>query len=112
MKPPTKRRVRWKVSHEYADSWAMYGKDNADIRGKLTVFNTHKRRIPPTRLPDQMHDHVLTGPLKGIRECHLASNILLLYIHANDLVHLLIVCKHEDLYGPKGKILRKKLKNL
>jgi addiction module RelE/StbE family toxin len=106
MKPPIKRSVKWAVSQEYAASWAMYGKNNPEIRKKLTVFNASKRNIPPTRLPDQMRDHVLTGPLDGIRECHLANDVLLLYTHANDLVHLLLVCRHEDLHGPRGKILK------
>ena len=112
MKPPAKRKVRWAISEEYTDSWVKYKKDDLKIRERLTEFNTCKRAIPPRRLPDQMHDHKLKGQLDGIRECHLAKNILLLYTHDSDLVNLLLVCRHADLYGPKGKALSQKLKKM
>ena len=51
----------------------------------MTDFNTLKRQIPPGRLPDVMKDHKLEGRLDGIRECHLAPDVLLLYAHEDDV---------------------------
>jgi addiction module RelE/StbE family toxin len=58
-----------------------------------------------------MKDHKLDGKLKGIKECHLAADILLVYTHENDAVDLLDVCRHSGLKGKKGKALSKIVKN-
>jgi addiction module RelE/StbE family toxin len=104
------RKVKFAVSDDYLASWRKYVEQDSSILGMLTEFNSAKREIPPKRLPDTMQDHVLDGPLKGIRECHLAANILLLYTHKDDIVKLLLVCEHSDLKGKKGKKLAKRLK--
>lgn len=75
------------------------------IAGAIKIFNDYKRDIPPRRLPDKMKDHVLQGTLDGIRECHLDDDVLLLYTHQDDLVTMLCICRHEDLYGRRGKQL-------
>lgn len=52
-------------------------------------------------LPAQYRDHQLTGSLKDYRECHVRSDILLVYqIHQNELVLLLVdIDSHSDLFG-------------
>jgi addiction module RelE/StbE family toxin len=105
MKRPVERKTRFAVSPVYKESWLKYLKVYPNLRTALTEFNRAKRKIPPTRLPDKMRDHVLDGPLKGVRECHLESDVLLLYTHKSDLVHLLLVCEHADLKGRRGREL-------
>ncbi len=55
-----------------------------------------------------MNDHKLDGKLKGIMECHLAGDILLIYKHEDDAVDLIDVCRHSGLKGKKGKALSRK----
>jgi addiction module RelE/StbE family toxin len=112
MKKPKERKVKVAVSAAFGDSWRKYSKTHCGIKEKLTVFNSAKRKIPPDRLPGDMKDHVLGGNLKGIRECHLDGDVLLLYTHADDLVTLLLVCQHADLKGSKAKELAARIRQL
>lgn len=107
MKPPKERKIKFAVSPVYRESWSKY----RHLKDALTVFNEAKRKIPPERLPDKMKDHVLIGPLKGIRECHLDDDVLLLYTHKDDLVHLLLVCGHSDIKGTKAKVIAKLIRS-
>jgi len=50
-----------------------------------------------------MRDHALSGRLKGIRECHLDDDVLLLYTHENDVVRMLVICSHDDIRGPRER---------
>lgn len=83
-----------------------------EIADTIKTFNDNKRAIPPIPLPPQMRDHKLDFNLKGIRECHLADDVLLLYEHEDDVVKMLYICRHEDLYGKRGKQLAAKLREL
>jgi addiction module RelE/StbE family toxin len=87
-----------------------------EIADTIKTFNDAKRVIPTAPLPKKMKDHVLDGKLKGIRECHLAGDVLLLYTHQEDVVRMLYICQHEDLYGKRATqlaaYLKKLLKNL
>lgn len=78
-----------------------------EIAETIAIFNEYKREIPPRALPGRMNDHVLKGALDGIRECHLAADVLLLYRHEDDIVSMLKVCRHADLYGKRGKGTRR-----
>jgi addiction module RelE/StbE family toxin len=74
-----------------------------EIQGTIETFNLAKRAVPPEQLPRKMKDHVLQGPLDGIRECHLAPDVLLLYVHEENTVYMLHICRHNDLYGRRGQ---------
>jgi len=67
------------------------------IAESMSTFNVVKRKIPPESLPHGMKDHKLLGRLAGIRECHLAPNVLLLYKSVDNLVLLLDICTHDEL---------------
>ena len=109
---PKVRKVKFSVSSEFGDSYRPFLKLDPDIKERLTEFNVAKREIPPKRLPQLFEDHALTGNLKGVRECHLAHDILLLYTHEDDVVRLILVCSHDDMYGTKAKGLKKKIDRL
>jgi len=83
-----------------------------EIADTIETFNRNKRTRPPTPLPAHMRDHKLDGRLKGVRECHLAGDVLLLYEHKDDVVKLLYICHHEDLYGKRGKQLATRIGDL
>jgi len=42
-------------------------------------------------LPERYHDHELTGALRGIRECHVAPDWLLIYKKEMDTLVLLLL---------------------
>jgi addiction module RelE/StbE family toxin len=106
------RKVRFSVSSEFGNSYRGFLKLNPDIKDRLTEFNTAKRQIPPARLTELFEDHALAGTLDGMRECHLAHDILLLYTHENDLVRLILVCNHDAMSGKKAKRLKNKVRRL
>lgn len=51
-------------------------------------------------LPEQNHDHALTGNLKGCRECHIAPDWLLIYEIENQnlILYLTRTGTHSDLF--------------
>ena len=86
--------------------------DWPDIADTVKIFNEYKRVIPAQRLPKAMKDHVLKGAFQGIRECHLADDVLLLYTHRKNEVRMLYICEHADLYGRRGKQLATDIRDL
>lgn len=52
-------------------------------------------------LPEQNHDHELTGNFKGCRECHIQPDWLLVYeIREGELLlYLLRTGSHSDIFG-------------
>lgn len=52
-------------------------------------------------LPGKYRDHALKGNLKGIRECHLLADDLLLYFVVEDqgLLKLYDMGSHADIFG-------------
>ena len=51
------------------------------------------------QLPRRYQDHVLTGDLRGIRECHIRPDLLLLYIRGAGLITLVDLGSHSHLFG-------------
>lgn len=53
------------------------------------------------KLPDKYKDHELKGALKGIRECHIAPDWLLLYSKEDSNLILLLIRtgSHRDVLG-------------
>jgi mRNA interferase YafQ len=43
------------------------------------------------QLPEQFHDHALSGDMKGCRECHIAPDILVIYEVADEILELLLI---------------------
>ncbi len=52
-------------------------------------------------MPEQFRDHALTGNMSGYRECHIASDILLVYELNDDILELLLINigSHSQLFG-------------
>jgi mRNA interferase YafQ len=57
--------------------------------------------IDGKELPEKYHDHALSGDMRGIRECHLASDLLLTYEidEENKTVRLANIGNHANIFG-------------
>jgi addiction module RelE/StbE family toxin len=81
-----------------------------EIADTIAIFNEYKREIPPRALPRKMRDHALQGDLDGFRECHLAGDVLLIYTHENNVVTMIKICRHTDLYGKGAAAIKRAAK--
>jgi addiction module RelE/StbE family toxin len=79
----------------FKQAYKLYLKQDSSIADRMHEFNVNKRKVPPVALPSGMRDHKLKGT--NIWECHLASNILLLYRYEGNIVRLIKICTHDDL---------------
>jgi len=50
-------------------------------------------------LPARCKDHELVGNWKGVRECHIRPDLLLLYIRTKSSTTLVALGSHADLFG-------------
>lgn len=50
-------------------------------------------------LPAQYKDHALKNNLKGYRDCHIFSDLVLIYKIENNILYLLRVSSHSDIFG-------------
>jgi mRNA interferase YafQ len=91
------RRIRVVPVEGFATRYKSYAKLNPAIKRAMHTFNVIKRKIPPEKLPGGMNDHQLKGKWKGVRECHLAPNVLLFYTQTGNVVTLLTIGTHDDL---------------
>lgn len=105
------REVVFRPKPGFKERYEAFCQEDPSIELTVKEFRDRKAERPPGRLPAKMKDHKSDGALKGIKECHLAGDILLVYTHENDVVDLLDVCRHTGLSGKKGKALRKRAKS-
>ena len=68
------------------------GKDVDKLREVLQAL------LAGGRLPSRFRDHVLIGQYKGIRECHIEPDWLLVYELAQDEIVLIRTGSHSDLF--------------
>lgn len=54
-------------------------------------------------LPDKYKDHQLTGNLKQYRECHIKPDLLLAYVVKDDILILVALDNHNNLFKILGK---------
>lgn len=102
--------ARFEPTEEFQKLYRRYRDDFPSIVEPFLTFVRCKIERPPADLPRGMRDHHLTGELAGFRECHLAGDILLIYTDKDNLVRPLLICRHDELYGPRGKSLRKRVR--
>ena len=52
------------------------------------------------KLPSNYNDHILHGKLKGLRDCHIAPDIILMYSKDNKFLYLYLINigSHSDLF--------------
>jgi mRNA-degrading endonuclease YafQ of YafQ-DinJ toxin-antitoxin module len=112
MPPPKKAEIKWDPAPGFKEAYRSFRNTHPEIRAAMLTFNEYKRGSPPRRLPAKMMDHKLDGPLKGFMDCHLSDDVILIYKpQPNGGMQLLTVCQHNDLRGPRAKVLAKKLRS-
>ncbi len=105
-KDKIKGETKFTVSPFFHASYQEFFKNNPKIDDKLKDFRKNKTKKPPEKMSGE---HFLRGRLKGIREWHLAPNILVLWQEKNNRVHQLLICDHNDIEGPRERSTAKKL---
>jgi addiction module RelE/StbE family toxin len=100
------RRVQVNTAPGFKQRYRRFLSANPDIRLALRAFNEIKHKIPTRNLPKYMRDHTLRGRLAGLRECHLAGDVLLIYTHLGDVVNMIDVCSHTELMREEKTIER------
>lgn len=50
-----------------------------------------------TPLPERFKDHPLTGDLVGFRDCHIRSDLVLIYKQTPDVLYLTRIGSHSEL---------------
>lgn len=55
--------------------------------------------IHGTPLPESFRDHALGGNWSGFRECHIRPDLLLIYEPDNQIVQLVRLGSHAELFG-------------
>ncbi|OGJ58236.1 hypothetical protein A2789_00195 [Candidatus Peribacteria bacterium RIFCSPHIGHO2_01_FULL_54_22] len=96
--PP--RRYRIHPSNRYERDIGKLKKSGANLQKLEWVIDA---LVAGKVLPDRYKDHELRGILKGIRECHIAPDWLLMYRKDNQKLILLLVRigNHRDALGIK-----------
>ncbi len=72
------------------------GKDEAELDNVIRLL------IEDIPLPEKYHDHGLVGRLKGVRECHVTPDWLLMYAKKDgelQILHLFRLGSHSELLG-------------
>jgi len=50
-------------------------------------------------LPSEYRDHQLKGELSKYREFHIGGDLLIMYVIENDILYLLRIGTHSELFG-------------
>ena len=85
------------MSSRFKKSMKRAVKRGLDISLMQTVVDTLLDGIP---LDPKHKDHSLKGKLKGLRECHIEPDWLLIYMIENDILTLTLIDtgSHSDLF--------------
>jgi addiction module RelE/StbE family toxin len=103
------RKATFVFKPAFEQSLQTFARRDPQVTKNLAAFITAKTERPPVPLSRGMRDHSLTGQLSAFKECHLAGDACLIYTDKADVVTLLIIVDHDDMYGPKSKALAKRI---
>ncbi|MGE5501055.1 MAG: type II toxin-antitoxin system YafQ family toxin [Ignavibacteriales bacterium] len=70
---------------------------NRDLDQKLIPILSALANDEP--LPDRNRDHALTGEWKNFRDCHVKPDLVLIYQKADDVLRLVRLGSHSELFG-------------
>lgn len=78
----------------FVNSFKKFHKKDPSISARLKEFKQYKNNN--TSLPSNFNDHSLLPPFNGtVYECHLSSDILLIYKESSATIWLLEVVDHQ-----------------
>jgi mRNA interferase YafQ len=55
--------------------------------------------VSDAALPPKLRDHALTGTWKGFRDCHVKPDLVLIYEKSENVVRLVRLGSHSELFG-------------
>jgi len=87
--------MRFQFTSKFAQSYTKAHKRGKDV-GKLEHIMDCIIQGQP--LPPRCRDHALTGNFKGIRECHIEPDWLLLYYRDAKRITFVDTGSHADLF--------------
>ncbi len=85
-------------SSQYKKDLKRYARDNEVIK---KLFMILKLLAEEKAIPREFKPHILTGDYKGLWECHIENNVLLIWID-KDIVELVRLGSHSELFE-KGR---------
>ena len=86
--------LKIKLTSQFKTSFKKYRHDK-NVKKELKIVSNYLKNRE--LLPGKYKDHVLKGKLKGIRECHLKPNALLLYFVIEDeILKLIDIGSHSN----------------
>lgn len=50
-------------------------------------------------LPDIYKDHALSGDMEGLRDCHIYTDLVLIYELKEDIISFIRLASHSDIFG-------------
>ena len=68
------------------------GQEMEKLKAVVTLLVTEEP------LPEKYKDHPLQGNFKGVRDCHIAPDWILLYVIVEDELRLIRTGSHADLF--------------
>jgi mRNA-degrading endonuclease YafQ of YafQ-DinJ toxin-antitoxin module len=71
-----KHPIRVEQKPGFKETYRSFARQHPEINDRMRTFNDNKKHDPPIPLPRGMKDHQLKGGFHGIRECHLADDII------------------------------------
>lgn len=83
---------------------SQFKKDFKRIKNNIALIKTLMSIVTLLEqgeaIPDEYRPHMLKGQFKGIMECHIESDCLLMWIDdRNNIVRLLRIGSHSELFG-------------
>jgi mRNA interferase YafQ len=89
--------VRPARGSRFKEKYKTLLRNHPKIAESMRIFNELKRKVPPQKLPHGMREHKLQGRLKGLWECHLDDDVLLIYGYEANIIRLIQICDHDAL---------------
>ena len=86
-----------RMSSQFKKDFKRYRNDIEKVKALYRIVGYLERG---EQIPSQFKPHMLKGELKGVMECHVESNYLLMWIdETTNIVRLLRLGTHAELLG-------------
>jgi len=88
--------LKLSYTSQFKRDYKKYEHNKSIIDALQLVLNNLSAEIP---LPEKYKDHQLKGNLNDYRECHLTPNVLLLYRIQDNVLVLVRIGTHSNLFN-------------
>ena len=87
--------LRIRITKQYKKDYKKAKKQNRNLAELKSVINLI---VNQKAIPKNYNDHPLSGMLKGLRDCHIEPDFILLYKVKEDELILVRVGSHSELF--------------